>query len=99
MNAEKIQELLLQLVQDMSYVKTKLESIDEQKIVSRLDKLEADSKEYVRVIERLETETESTEEFIRDSLLNSKKQQTTIFISMGMAIFSAIITFIFSLFK
>ncbi len=99
MNAEKIQELLLQLVQDMSYVKTKLESIDEQKIVSRLDKLEADSKEYVRVIERLEKETESTEEFIRDSLLNSKKQQTTIFISMGMAIFSAIITFIFSLFK
>lgn len=99
MNAEKIQELLLQLVQDMSYVKTKLESIDEQKIVSRLDKLESDTKEYIRVVERLEKETESTEEFIRDSLLNSKKQQTTIFISMGMAIFSAIITFIFSLFK
>lgn len=99
MNAEKIQELLLQLVQDMSYVKTKLENIDEQKIVSRLDQLESKTKEYTRVIERLEKESEKTEDYIRTSLQESKRQQTNIFISMGLAIFSAILTFIFSLFK
>ena len=99
MNAEKIQELLLQLVQDMSYVKTKLESIDEQKIVSRLDQLESQTKEYTRVIERLEKESEKTEDYIRSSLQESKRQQTNIFISMGLAIFSSVLTFIFSLFK
>lgn len=99
MNAEKIQELLLQLVQDMSYVKTKLENIDEQKIVSRLDQLESKTKEYTRVIERLEKESEKTEDYIRTSLQESKRQQTNIFISMGLAIFSSILTFIFSLFK
>lgn len=99
MDAEKIQELLLQLVQDMSYVKTKLENIDEQKIVSRLDQLESKTKEYTRVIERLEKESEKTEDYIRTSLQESKRQQTNIFISMGLAIFSSILTFIFSLFK
>lgn len=99
MDAQKIQELLLQLVQDMSYVKTKLENIDEQKIVSRLDQLESKTKEYTRVIERLEKESEKTEDYIRTSLQESKRQQTNIFISMGLAIFSAILTFIFSLFK
>lgn len=99
MDAGKIQELLLQLVQDMSYVKTKLENIDEQKIVSRLDQLESQTKEYTRVIERLEKESEKMDDFIRNSLNDSRKQQTNIFISMGLAIFSAILTFIFSLFK
>lgn len=99
MDAQKIQELLLQLVQDMSYVKTKLENIDEQKIVSRLDQLESKTKEYTRVIERLEKESEKTEDYIRTSLQESKRQQTNIFISMGLAIFSSILTFIFSLFK
>lgn len=99
MDAGKIQELLLQLVQDMSYVKTKLENIDEQKIVSRLDQLESKTKEYTRVIERLEKESEKMDDFIRNSLNDSRKQQTNIFISMGLAIFSAILTFIFSLFK
>ena len=99
MNNEKIQELLIQLVEDMSYVKTKLTNIDEQKIVSRLDQLESQTKEYTRVIERLEKESEKMDDFIRNSLNDSRKQQTNIFISMGLAIFSAIVTFIFSLFN
>lgn len=99
MNNEKIQELLIQLVEDMSYVKTKLTNIDEQKIVSRLDQLESQAKEDARVIERLEKETEKMDDYIINNLQETKRQQTNIFISMGLAIFSAIVTFIFSLFK
>lgn len=99
MGDEKAMELLLQILQDMSFVKAKLESIDEQKITSRLDELEATSKENSRVIAKLEKETEKTEDFIRDSLINSKHQQTTIFISLGLALFSAALSFVFGLFK
>lgn len=99
MGDEKAMELLLQILQDMSFVKAKLESIDEQKITSRLDELEGSSKENSRIIAKLEKETEKTEDFIRDSLINSKHQQTTIFISLGLALFSAALSFVFGLLK
>ena len=37
MGEDKIQELLLQLVQDMSFLKAKLSNIEEQKLSSRID--------------------------------------------------------------
>ena len=40
MGDDKVQELLLKLLEDMSYVKAKLDSIDAQKL-SRVDLLEA----------------------------------------------------------
>ena len=36
---DKVQELLLKLLEDMSYVKAKLDSIDAQKLSSRVDLL------------------------------------------------------------
>lgn len=99
MGDEKATELLLQILQDMSFVKAKLESIDEQKITSRLDELESSSKENSRVIQKLEKETEKTEDFIRSSLVNSKHQQATIFVSLGVALFSAVLSFVFGLLR
>ena len=99
MGDEKATELLLQILQDMSFVKAKLESIDEQKITSRLDELESSSKENSRVIKKLEQETEKTEDFIRSSLVNSRHQQTTIFVSLGVALFSAVLSFVFGLLR
>ena len=54
MGDEKIQELLLQLVQDMSFVKAKLSNIEEQKLSSRIDQLEAQNREHDRTIKSLE---------------------------------------------
>lgn len=99
MGDEKATELLLQILQDMSFVKAKLESIDEQKIASRLDELEASAKENSRVIEKLEKETDKTEDFIRNSLVNARHQQATIFVSLGVALFSAVLSFIFGLIR
>lgn len=99
MGDEKATELLLQILQDMSFVKAKLESIDEQKITSRLDELESSSKENSRVIKKLEQETEKTEDFIRSSLVNSRHQQATIFVSLGVALFSAVLSFVFGLLR
>lgn len=97
MGDDKIQELLLQLVQDMSFVKAKLSSIEEQKLSARIDSLEAQNREHDRTIKSLERRNDTMEEFVRGSMQETKKQQTGVFISMGMAVFSAIVSLIFSL--
>jgi hypothetical protein len=39
------------------------------------------------------------EQFVRNGMADSKRQQTSIFISMGMAVFSAIVSFVFAMFR
>ena len=96
MGEDKTQELLLQLVQDMSFVKAKLSNIEEQKLASRIDSLEAQNREHDRTIKSLERRNDTMEEFVRGSMQESRKQQTGIFISMGMAVFSAVVSLLFS---
>ena len=97
MGDDKIQELLLQLVQDMSFVKAKLSSIEEQKLSARIDNLEAQNREHERTIKSLEKRSDTMEQFVRGNIQESKKQQTGIFISVGLAIFSAILSMIINL--
>ena len=99
MNEEKTQELLLQLIKDMSYVKAKLDNIDEQRIASRVDALEAQNKEHDRIIKALENRASTMEQFTRNNMMDAKKQQTSVFISMGMAVFSAIVSLVFTFLK
>lgn len=97
MGDEKIQELLLQLVQDMSFVKAKLSSIEEQKLSSRIDQLEAQNREHDKAIKSLEKRNDTMEQFVRNNMQDSKKQQTGVFISMGIAVFTAIISVVISM--
>ena len=93
MGDDKIQELLLQLVQDMSFVKAKLSSIEEQKLSARIDNLEAQNREHERSIRSLEKRNDTMEEFVRTNMQDSRKQQISVFISLGLAVFSAILSF------
>lgn len=97
MGDDKTQELLLQLVQDMSYVRAKLSNIEEQKLSSRIDNLEAQNREHDRIIKMLEKRNDNMEEFVRSSMHEGKKQQTGAFISLGLAVFSAILTMLINL--
>ena len=97
MGDEKIQELLLQLVQDMSFVKAKLSNIEEQKLASRIDQLEAQNREHDKTIKSLERRNDTMEQFVRNNMQDSKKQQTGIFISMGLAVFGAIVSVVISM--
>lgn len=97
MGDEKIQELLLQLVQDMSFVKAKLSNIEEQKLASRIDQLEAQNREHDKTIKSLERRNDTMEQFVRGNMQDSKKQQTGVFISMGLAVFSAVVSVIISM--
>lgn len=97
MGDDKIQELLLQLVQDMSFVKAKLSNIEEQKLAARIDQLEAQNREHDKTIKSLENRNSTMEQFVRNNMQDSKKQQTSVFISMGLAVFSALVSLVFSL--
>ena len=98
MGEDKIQELLLQLVQDMSFLKAKLSNIEEQKLSSRIDNLEAQNREHERIIRSLEKRNDTMEEFVRNNMQDSRKQQISVFISLGMAVFSAVLSLIINLF-
>lgn len=98
MGEDKIQELLLQLVQDMSFVKAKLSNIEEQKLSARIDNLEGQNREHERIIRSLEKRNDTMEEFVRNNMQDSRKQQISVFISLGLAVFSAILSMIINLF-
>ena len=97
MGDDKIQELLLQLVQDMSFVKAKLSNIEEQKLSARIDNLEAQNREHERTIRSLEKRNDTMEKFVRDNMQESRKQQVSVFISLGLAVFSAILSLLINL--
>ena len=97
MGDDKIQELLLQLVQDMSFVKAKLSNIEEQKLSARIDNLEAQNREHERTIRSLEKRNNTMEEFVRGNMQDGRKQQISVFISLGLAVFSAILSLLINL--
>lgn len=81
----------------MSYVRAKLSNIEEQKLASRIDNLEAQNREHDRIIKMLEKRNDNMEEFVRNSMYEGKKQQMGVFISLGLAVFSAILTMLINL--
>ena len=81
----------------MSFVKAKLSNIEEQKLNSRIDQLEAQNREHDKTIKSLENRSNTMEQFVRNNMQDSKKQQTSVFLSMGLAVFSAIVSLIVSL--
>ncbi len=94
----KIEDLLLRLIEDVAYIKAKLDNIEEQNLGTRIDALEAQNKEHDRIIKSLEKRANTMEEFTRNNITDSKKQQSGIFISMGLAVFGAILSVIMNLF-
>lgn len=98
MDNDKVQDILLQLLSDMAYVKAKLDNIDEQKLNSRIDQLEAQNREHDRIIKSLENRNNTMEQYVRSTLVDNKKQNTSTWIAMGMAVFSAALSLIINLF-
>ncbi len=94
----KIEDLLLKLIEDVAFIKAKISNIEEQNLGSRIDALEAENREHDRIIKSLERRCNTMEEFTRGQITDVKKQQTSVFISIGMAVFSAVLSIITRLF-
>ena len=97
MNDDRMETLLLQLIQDMAYVKSKLDNIEEQKFSSRIDKLEADVKEGQRTIKSLEHRNDEMEKFVRSNIIDSNKTSRGVFVSMALAVFSAVVSLVINM--
>ena len=97
MGSDRIEELLLQLIQDMAEVKSKLNNIDEQKLSSRVDLLEAQTREQERVIKTLEKRELTLEEFIRNNMNEANKSNKTVWVSIGIAFLTAALSFLINL--
>lgn len=101
MDENRTQELLLQVLQDIAVIKAKLDNIEEIKLDAksmgiRLDTIEAQNREHDKTIKSLENRSNEMEKFTRQTLMESKKQQNSVMLSIGVAIFSAILSLAFS---
>ena len=55
MDSDRIEELLLKLLEKMAKVESKLDNIENQNLSGRIDTLEAQTREQERVIKGLES--------------------------------------------
>ena len=97
MGDNRVEELLLQLIQDMAEVKAKLNNIDAQKLLNRVDLLEAQTREQERVIKTLENRELTLEEFIRDNMNETNKSNKAVWVSVGLAFLTAALSFLINL--
>lgn len=102
MDEKKTTELLLTLVQDISYIKGRLDTLDEIKMEqkensNKIEKIEAQNERHERQINSLEKRASTMEEWNRNKMNDSKKQMSSVFVSMGIAIFSAIVSIVVGL--
>jgi hypothetical protein len=97
MDDHKTNDLLLQLLQDIAVIKAKLDTIEEIKLDAkdmghRIDQLEAQNREHDKTIKSLENRAGTMEQFTRNNMADAKKQMTSVYVSMGMAVFSCILS-------
>ena len=102
MNDNRVEELLIQLLNDMAVVKSKLDSIEEiktdaKKLEDKVDTIESKQSTHDRQIESLEYRQNTVEQFLRDNMNDSNKTQKGIFISAGLAVFGAIVSFVMNI--
>ena len=99
MDNDRIETLLLKLLEDMAVVKSRLNAIEEIKLdakelTSRVDKIESEQSTHHKQLQSLEKRQNTLEGFIRNEMADSQKQSKTVTVSVGIAVMSAIITVI-----
>ena len=103
MDNDRIETLLLKLVEDVAQIKVKLDTIEDIKLnakllTERVDKLESNQTTHDKTIRSLEKRQEAIETFIRSEMSESIKGKKSIMISVGIAVFSAVLSVIVNLF-
>ena len=103
MDNDRIETLLLKLLEDMAVVKSRLDSIEEIKLnakelENKVDVIESNQSTHHKQLQSLERRQNTLEEFIRSEMSESIKGKKSIMISVGIAVFSAILSVIVNLF-
>ena len=103
MDNDRIETLLLKLLEDMAVVKSRLNSIEEIKLdakelAGKVDKIESEQSTHHKQITSLEKRQSALEGFIRSEMSDSNKQHKTTTVSVGIAILTAVLSLVITLF-
>lgn len=102
MDNDRVENLLLKLIEDVAQIKGKLDNLEEIKIEQkelavRVDKLEAKCDRHEKQITSLENRSNKLEEYVRNEMIETNKSNKTIFISVGICVITAVVNLVFSL--
>ena len=102
MNEDKMYEMFMSIMQDLAVVKAKLDTLEEIKIDAKasnakIEKLENITERQEKQISSLENRNNTLEQFVRDSMVESKKEKNGVMLSIGIAILSATLSLLFGL--
>ena len=102
MDNDRIETLLLKLLEDMAVVKSRLDTIEEikidaKKLEDKVDMIESRQSTHNRQIDILEKRQNKLEEYVREEIKDKAATQRGIFISAGLALFGAIVSFVFNM--
>ena len=100
MNEDKMYEMLMSIMQDLAVVKSKLDTLEEIKIDAKtsnakIERLENITERQEKQISALENRSNILEQFVRDNMVESKKEKNSIMLSIGIAVLSAILSVLF----
>ena len=100
MNEDKMYEMLMSIMQDLAVVKSKLDTLEEIKIDAKtsnakIERLENITERQEKQISVLENRSNILEQFVRDNMVESKKEKNSIMLSIGIAVFSAVLSLLF----
>ena len=102
MNEDKLYEMLMSIMQDLAVVKSKLDTLEEIKMDAKasnakIEKLENITERQEKQILTLENRNNTLEQFVRDSVVDSKKEKNGVMLSIGIAVLSAMLSLLFGL--
>ena len=102
MNEDKMYEMLMSIMQDLAVVKSKLDTLEEIKIDAKtsnakIERLENITERQEKQISALENRNNTLEQFVRDSMVESKKEKNGVMLSIGIAMLSATLSLLFGL--
>lgn len=102
MNEDKMYEMFMSIMQDLAVVKAKLDTLEEIKIDAKasnakIEKLENITERQEKQILSLENRNNTLEQFVRDGMVESKKEKNGVMLSIGIAMFSATLSLLFGL--
>lgn len=103
MDNDRIESLLIRLLEDVSQIKCKLDSIDRienntKELANKVDIIESNQSTHHKQITSLEKRQSALEGFIRSEMSDSNKQHKTTTVSVGIAILTAVLSLIITLF-
>ena len=102
MDNDRVENLLLKLIEDVAQIKGKLDNLEEIKIEQkeltvRVDKLGGKCDRHEKQITSLENRSNKLEEYVRNEMMETNKSNKTIFISVGICVITAVVNLVFSL--